>query len=138
MSWYHLSLGLQQFGEFPWPSDIEGKSTGLELRVMGGNISRETVKNKSYLFYISDLYMLALQRWWWWWERERERARTCACEMGKKNSNVSEWTGHFVECNQTLEHSEIRSSHNFWLPCFMLMWLSSVVGFCWDSHFTPA
>lgn len=63
-------------------------------------------------------------------EMEREREREHVHVKWGENTDASKWTGHFVECNQTLEHSEIRSSHNFWLPCFMLMWLSSVVGFC--------
>ena len=44
----------------------------------------------------------------------------CVYKM-ERNTNASKWTGHFVECNRTPEHSEIRNSHNSWLPCFMLM-----------------
>lgn len=49
-------------------------------------------------------------------ERERgemERERKHVHVKWKKNTSESKWVGHFVECNQTPEHSEIRSSHNF-------------------------
>lgn len=50
---------------------------------------------------------------------------TCVFGM-EKITNASKQTGHFAEGTWNPENEDMKSSRNFWLPCFMLMWLCYV------------
>lgn len=50
-----------------------------------------------------------------------KKAMVCAHEGSREsiNANASQRAGHSTERSLAPEHLEIRSSNNFWLPCFM-------------------